>query len=150
MMNKFTLLFLLLFIIYIDITAQNISGVINTYTKVTAISCNRITTTSANGYNTGDTVMIIQMKGALIDTNNTSAFGNILNYNEAGNYEFNTIQSISGTVIYLKSALQKTYDTSGSVQLIRVPYYNNVTVSGTLTAAPWDGNTGGVLILTAA
>lgn len=132
------------------LNAQNISGVINTYTKVTAISCNKITTTSATGYTAGDTVLIIQMKGALVDTSKTDAFGSILNYNEAGNYEFNVIQSVTTDTVYLEGPLQKLYDPNAFVQLIRVPYYNNVTVSGTLTADPWDGNTGGVLVLTAA
>src|ERR1035437_1655864 len=133
------------------IGATSISGVINIYTKVTAFGCNSITVASASGYNQGDTVLVIQMKGANIDTiSNTPSFGSIRKYNDAGNYEFNIIKSISGNIIYLKNALLNVYDPSGLVQLIRVPYYNNVTVSGTLTALPWNGNTGGVLVFNAA
>jgi len=133
------------------IGATSISGVINIYTKVTAFGCNSITVASASGYNQGDTVLVIQMKGANIDTiSNTPSFGSILKYNDAGNYEFNIIKSISGNIIYFQNALLKSYDPSGMVQLISVPYYNNVTVSGTLTALPWNGNTGGVLVFYAA
>ncbi|HVX91346.1 MAG TPA: hypothetical protein VHC20_07065 [Candidatus Paceibacterota bacterium] len=39
----------------------------------------------------------------------------------------------------------REYDVSGLVQVIRVPQYTNVTVTGTLTAKAWDGQTGGVL-----
>ena len=128
----------------------NASGIINIYTKVTAFNgCNSITVASTTGYNVGDTVLIIQMKGATIDTSNTAAFGNILNYNEAGNYEFNIIKSISGNIIKLKNVLIKSYNPSGFVQLIRVPSYNDLTITGTLTAKPWDGNTGGVLVFEA-
>ncbi|MEO6254779.1 MAG: gliding motility-associated C-terminal domain-containing protein, partial [Ferruginibacter sp.] len=34
----------------------------------------------------------------------------------------------------------------GKVQLIRVPYFTDITVTDTLTCLPWDGNKGGVLV----
>ena len=125
-----------------------ISNIINTYTPVLALNpCNnKITVEDASTFNTGDTVLIIQMKGALIDSTNTAAFGNILNYKNAGNYEFNYVKSKSGNVIELKNVLTRQYDIpDGKVQLIRVPYYNSVSVTATLTALPWDGSKGGVL-----
>lgn len=155
-MRKFIPCFFISFLLVtsLNVVAQTstISGIINTYTKVTAIDvcAENITLTSAAGYNVGDTVLIIQMKGAIVDTSATSSFGNIVSYNNAGNYEFGSISKIAGNVVSLKYKLLKGYDPSGLVQLIRVPYYNNATVTGTLNAQPWNGNTGGVLVFLAA
>ena len=130
-MKSNLLLSLLFFVCFsLNLFTQTISGIINIYTPVTVIGCNTLTVVSSVGYNVGDTVLIIQMKGAEVDTiSNTAAFGSILNINEAGNYEFNIIQSVNGNTIFLKYVLIHTYNPSGLVQLIRVPYYNNITVS---------------------
>ena len=58
---------------------HNISGIINTYTPVIGFSpCNnKITVEDAATFNGGDTVLMIQMKGAAIDSTNTAAFGTI-------------------------------------------------------------------------
>jgi len=89
----------------------------------------------------------MQMKGATIDTSNTALFGSITNYNNAGFYELLTIDSISGSEIFFTTKTLRRYAPAGLVQLIRVATYTNVTVSGPLTAAPWNGTTGGVLAL---
>ncbi|HYG51213.1 MAG TPA: gliding motility-associated C-terminal domain-containing protein [Flavobacteriales bacterium] len=125
--------------------AQSISGIINTYTPVLSIDTCNVTVGSTAGFSPGDRVMLIQMKGATIDITNTASFGSISSYNDAGNYELCTIQSISGSVITLQYQPMKTYTISGLVQLIRVPVYTNATVTGTLTCQPWNGTTGGVL-----
>jgi len=144
----------LLFFVCVNSNAQNISGIINAYAKVNAIDSSgcpvNLTLDSVSKYTIGDTVLLIQMKGAIIDTTNSSSFGTILDYKNAGNYEFNIIAEINGNVVGLKYGLLKSYDPSGLVQLVRVPYYNNVTVTATLTAQPWNGNTGGVLVFQAA
>ena len=132
------------------IPTAGISGIINAYTPVLALNpCdNKITVEDATAYNTGDTVLIIQMKGAIIDMSNTSSFGNITDYKNSGNYEFNFIKNKSGNVIELKNKLTRLYDIpAGKVQLVRVPYYNSITVADTLTCLPWDGNKGGILVL---
>ncbi|HMP21964.1 MAG TPA: PKD domain-containing protein [Ferruginibacter sp.] len=134
-------------------TPASISGIINEYTPITAINmgCSyTITVKDASKFKPGDTVLIIQMKGAIIDSSNTAAFGTITNYANAGNYEFNFIKRITGNVIELQFMLERLYDIpAGSVQLIRVPYYKSVSVTGTLTCLPWDGEVGGVLVLNA-
>lgn len=97
----------------------------------------------------GDTILIIQMKGAVIDSSNTSNFGTLTDYKYAGNYEFNYVKSISGNVIELKNKLTRQYDISeGKVQLIRVPYFQNLDVNSELNCMSWDGNIGGVLVIT--
>lgn len=126
-------------------TAQNISGVINTYTNVTAVSGASVTVGSAAGFAVGNKVLIIQMKGATINTANNATFGQITAYGNSGNYEYGTIASIAGNVITLTSPLCQTYTISGAVQLIRVPVYNNPVVNATLTCQAWNGTTGGVL-----
>jgi gliding motility-associated-like protein len=128
------------------------SLIINTYTPVTALNpCdNKITVEDASTFNIGDTVLIIQMKGAVIDTSNTTAFGNITSYKNAGNYEFNYVKSKAGNVIELKDSLTRAYDIpTGKVQLIRIPYYNSASLTSVLTCLPWDGSKGGVLVLNA-
>ncbi len=128
-----------------------ISNIINDYTPVLGLNpCdNKLTVEDGTKYNPGDTVLLIQMKGAVIDSTNTAAFGNITDYKNAGNYEFNYIKSKTGNIIELKNKLTRQYDIPvGKVQLVRVPYFpNSVTISDTLTCLPWDGNKGGILVL---
>ncbi|MBX2903450.1 MAG: gliding motility-associated C-terminal domain-containing protein [Chitinophagales bacterium] len=130
-----------------------ISGIINTYTAVTDINpcTNTITVGNPSGFNAGSRVLVIQMKGAAIDTSNTTSFGNIINYNNAGNYEFGYIQSINGNQITLQNMLQRNYSVSGIVQLVHVPQYSgNVFVANNaITCQPWNGTTGGIIALEA-
>ena len=108
---------------------------------------NKISVVDATGYNVGDTVLLIQMKGAIIDSTNSPVFGNIIDYKNAGNYEFNFVKSKSGNVIELKNVLLRQYDIPfGKAQLIRVPFFTDVTVNTSLTCLPWDGEKGGVLV----
>ncbi|MEO8860549.1 MAG: gliding motility-associated C-terminal domain-containing protein [Ginsengibacter sp.] len=126
--------------------------IINNYTEVLAfdICKNELKVSDATKYNAGDTVMIMQMKGAVIDSNNAATFGDIINYHNSGNYEMNIVKAKNGNSLSLLNVLQRQYDIpNGKVQLIRVPYYNNYTVNNTLTCLPWDGSKGGVLVLNA-
>lgn len=135
-----------------NITGPSISTVINTYTPVLAFDpCNnRLTVEDGSTFNAGDTVVLMQMKGAGIDSTNTAAFGNVTDYKNAGNYEFNFVKTKTGNVIELRNNLLRQYDIPvGRVQLIRVPYYSNVNITDTLTCPPWDGSKGGVLVLNA-
>ena len=130
-----------------------VSNIINDYTEVLGydICKNELKVADATKYNPDDTVLIIQMKGAVIDSNNTSTFGNITNYNNSGNYEMNIVKQKNGNSLSLLNVLQSQYDIpNGKVQLVRVPYYNNATINNTLTCLPWDGSKGGVLVLNAA
>jgi gliding motility-associated-like protein len=131
-------------------TGLNIGGIINTYTPVLGLlPCkNNLVVEDASTFNTGDTVLLIQMKGAMIDSANTASFGTITDYKNAGNYEFNYVKSKSGNIIELKNNITRQYDIpNGKVQLVRVPYYQNANITSTLTCLPWDGNKGGVLVL---
>ncbi|MCS6824373.1 MAG: T9SS type A sorting domain-containing protein [Cytophagaceae bacterium] len=131
----------------------SISGVINNYTKVTAVNtgCNSVTVNSVAGFSAGARVLIIQMKGATIDVMNGPTYGNITAINNAGNYEIAEILGISGLEIYFKNTLLKSYTPAGLVQLVSIPQYSDVNIVGTLTAQPWNAasGTGGVLIFEA-
>ncbi len=121
---------------------------INAYTAVLAfdICTNSITVSDAALFNPGDTVLMIQMKGAVIDTSNTPAFGTILDYGNAGNYEFNFISAKSGNQLTFINKLTRPYDIpDGVVQLVRVPKYKAAYFSGGLIPLPWDGATGGII-----
>ena len=125
-------------------------AVVNIYTEVLAydICTNKITVTNDSGYFVGDTVLLIQMKGAVIDTSNTASFGTILDYRNAGNYEFNYISQKIGNVLTFKNKLTKTYDIpDGVVQLVRVPTFNTGSFGGGLTCDLWNGTRGGILAI---
>lgn len=101
----------------------------------------------------GDLIMIIQMQGAIIKTfaavaGQDSTYGEVLNYNNAGNYEFAQVYAIpNATSIELDCGLKNNYLSSGKTQIIRVPRYTTLTVNagGALTTDAWNGSIAGVL-----
>ena len=126
-----------------------ISGVINTYTPVTEFGCDstRLVVDAVDGFSAGDKVLLIQMKGAAVSLANNITFGDITDVGNAGNYEFNRVESINGSnEIKLQYKLLRNYDVTGKVQLVRVPEYDNV-IAANLGCKAWDGTTGGVLAL---
>lgn len=127
----------------------SISGIINSYAKVSAInSCDgKLTVSSTTGFSVGDKVLILQMKGATINESNGSSFGNIETMGSAGFYEKNEILSIAGNVVSLKFQMANVYDPTGAVQLVSMPAYQNAVITDTLKAAPWNGQKGGVIAL---
>ena len=89
------------------------------------------------------------MKGAVIDSGNTSNFGTITNYKNAGNYEFNYVKQKTGNVIELKNVVTRQYDIPlGKVQLVRVPYYASLNITNTVTCFPWTALSVGYSLLT--
>jgi hypothetical protein len=114
----------------------------------------------------GDALLVIQMQGAQINTTNTSGYGDgtgtgrgYLNNSLmlAGRMEFvvaaNSVPLTGGT-LNLMAALGKSFQNTAfgtdgqySYQIIRVPLYYDVTLSGNITAPRWDGATGGVIVL---
>jgi hypothetical protein len=145
-------LLVFLFLCVLQLAAQTtISGTINTSTAVTAIAGSTITVASNTGFIAGDRVLLIQMKGAAMNTTNTSACGTVTALNNAGNYEFGIVASVSGgATVTLTAAPSRSYTPGGTnaVQLVRVPVYNsNVNVNGNVTAAAWNGTNGGVIAL---
>lgn len=131
---------------------DKISGVINDYRHVTAIGpgANNVTLSNTDSIAPGDTVLLIQMQGVGIDI--TQDFYGIAvqsKFGEPGEHEFLLVQSVVDTIVTFTRNINTPFDVKGIVQLIRVPYYNSATVTGTLTAKSWDNTekTGGVLAM---
>ncbi|SEK95277.1 conserved repeat domain-containing protein [Stigmatella aurantiaca] len=102
----------------------------------------------------GDLLMIIQMQGATIGTDTTSAaFGTVTALNGAGLYELVTVGSISGNTITISTAgcsgLRNGYVAGAGTQVVRVPQLARLTINATasVVARPWDGTKGGVVAL---
>ncbi|BAZ39781.1 hypothetical protein NIES4101_57370 [Calothrix sp. NIES-4101] len=125
--------------------STSITGVINTYYPGTAISGTNITLGARRGANidiqAGDLLVIMQMQG-----------------NNAGEYEYAVAEQISGNSLTVRGAnngaLLNTYINSPAnnlqgqqtFQVIRVPQYLNANISSNVTAVPWDGSSGGVVV----
>lgn len=136
---------------------------LNTYTRVSANAAAGTTTITvassalnggafAGNLAAGDYIMIMQMQGATINTGNTVDYGSILNYNSAGLYEFVCVASVpNSTTINVTTPLINSYTAAGHTQVIRVPRFTTLTVSGSgsITATSWDGNIGGVVAIEA-
>jgi hypothetical protein len=130
----------------------SISGIVNSYYKVIDIipakACVRVT--NAAGLNYNDKVMLVQMKGASINTNsNSSSFGDTTSLNNAGNYEIGTVCYIKGDSVFLVFMLLNQYTVADKVQLVKIPQYYSATVTDTLKGEPWNNTsgTGGVLAI---
>lgn len=127
----------------------SIGGVVNRYVPVLkVIPCDSsVQVGNAAGYGVGDRVFIIQMKGAKVSTAKDSSSGLLLDLQGAGVSEFLTIGGIVGDMVTFTTRLANNYNPAGLVQLIRVPRYTSVRVVSALSCEPWNGTTGGVLVL---
>jgi hypothetical protein len=132
---------------------KNLSGILNQPKAhvITIQASDRVIVDDVTGFAANDTILVIQMQGVGILTGATD-YGNIQNFlGQPGMHEFMIIQSVNSLTqqIIFRNFLLKTYDVRGNIQIVRVPYYNTATVTGTLTCDPWNSTTkkGGVLAL---
>lgn len=154
--KAFSIFLSILFVSLITKAQTDISGIVNSYYKATAIvsgtisgsSYSGITLQSIAGLAKGDRVLIIQMKGASIVQTNNASFGNISAIGNAGKYEFSSICSFFNNTIVLNNQLQNTYDAS-LLQVVRIPVYTSARVIATLQAQNWNPvtGTGGVIAI---
>lgn len=97
----------------------------------------------------GDLVMLIQMQGASISTGSDKSWGAVSSLNSAGLYEFAYVKWVDQyrNQVYFCSGVANNYTATGKIQLIQVPQYTSVTISGvgSITAPSWNGITGGVV-----
>ncbi len=142
------LLFYFLFSVQI-LAAQEtpISGVINEYASVNLIDycSNAIGVDDPSGFEIGMQVILIQMKGASINSDNNGDFGDITDLGEAGFYEKNKIVNIVGSILVLEKFLLHDYDTQNGLQLVSMPVYENAITTDSVIAQPWNGSTGGIV-----
>jgi hypothetical protein len=132
-----------------------------------------LATPGAAAIQPGDLVLLMQMQGADFDYTNTSAYGDGLGYADvpasgslvnsgltAGRYEYryvtaSSVTAAAGGVLTLASPLTNTYTNADATatagqrryQVVRVPRYQDLTLAADLSPAPWNGRTGGVLVL---
>ena len=129
----------------------NISGIVNSYYQVIQIIPAKagVRVSNITGLNMNDKVMIIQMKGASVNTANNSSFGDTTSLNNAGNYEIGTICTIRGDTVFLFFNLVNQYTVSEKVQLVKFAEYYSANVIDTLKAASWNNTsgTGGVIAI---
>ncbi|HEY0546889.1 MAG TPA: C25 family cysteine peptidase [Pyrinomonadaceae bacterium] len=129
---------------------------------------------AATAIASGNLLLVIQMQDAGIDSTQTGAYGNgvandpATGYNAANNtgrYEFvratNAVPITGGSVTFVGTGagtgLLNTYTNAAATatqgqrrfQVVRVPQYTVAILSSTLTAAAWNGATGGILALDA-
>jgi uncharacterized repeat protein (TIGR01451 family) len=148
------------------------AGVVNTYYPATASASAGATSISlgassgaATAIASGDLLLVIQMQDADIRSSNNSNYGSgtgtgtgYTSLNQAGLYEFVKATNAVGTgggSVTLATGLANSYRrrlataTNGqsTFQVVRVPQYTTATVSGTLSAAPWDGTKGGIVAI---
>lgn len=155
-MKDRSILYLLILMLAGISRATSVDAQINAYAQVTSISGTTLRLSNidqSHGYSftAGDQVIVIQMQDEVMgaNTSNNSSFGTISSIGSAGLFETATIKSISGTKMVLTANLSKTYNT-GSGAVVQVVSFNllssgNYTTTGTLTAAPWNGSTGGIV-----
>lgn len=132
---------------------------------------------AATGISPGDILLIIQMQHGAFNATNTDAYGNggagdVANPSNpaptaasgqtsvgaTGIFEYivatNTVGTGGGTV-NLSAGLQFSYTNAAAsagngqqtYQVIRVPQYASLTLSGNIVATPWDGTRGGLVAL---
>lgn len=130
------------------LSAQNISGNPNINAHFTdstiPAGTSTVTVNSTSGMTAGDMVFIHQT------VDDTAA--------NAGNYMINRIESISGNNVTLADPLNTTYYSgaynntnrnSSATQMVVSPAYSSVTANGRVLAKQWDGQSGGILFITA-
>ncbi|WP_367388887.1 PKD domain-containing protein [Lewinella sp. LCG006] len=126
----------------------SLSGQINVYSQlISQDDCtNTLVLNDASNFVPGMGLIIHQMNGANIDLNNADSYGDITDYNGSGQYEYNSISSISGNEVTLEYTLIHQYS-GNATQVIGFQIYENASVDNTLSPAPWNGTTGGILAL---
>jgi len=89
------------------------------------------------GIQAGDEVLIVTVTDPETD----------MLQNLAGQWETRYVSLVTSNVIQLQTPLKNNYFTSNEEkhQVIKIPNFTTVNVSGTLTCPAWDGSTGGIL-----
>ncbi|MFN8361931.1 MAG: kelch repeat-containing protein [Candidatus Kapaibacterium sp.] len=121
----------------------------NKYAPVLSVSNDRLQVTIPKDitFCPDNKLLIIQMRGADVQSVPGSSYGSVTSYNDAGNYEFCRISSVNGNVLTLSKPLSRTYNPAGKVQVVRVPEFRNYTLADTLYCPQWNDTVYGVVAL---
>ena len=134
-----------------NVYSQNeIGGLVNSYASVKNIvgGCT-IVCDSTSGFHANDRVLIIQMKGASIDTLNNSGYGVIDDFGNAGIYEFASIQAVYQDTIFLQNELIRSYNVNDVVQVVGISSYKSFKATSEIIGREWNGEKGGIIFLEA-
>ncbi|GAA5503143.1 hypothetical protein Dxin01_02892 [Deinococcus xinjiangensis] len=146
------------------------SGAVNLSAGSTSIRVGAVKRGATTDIAAGDLLLIMQMQGADINSTNTTAYGDGTAGNTTGQGQLSTTAGTYEFVVATGSVTAGSIGIRGSgagggllnsyvsrdasatqgkarYQVIRVPQYGNLTLSGTLSASPWDGDDGGVVVL---
>ncbi|MBX3673920.1 MAG: DUF11 domain-containing protein [Burkholderiales bacterium] len=147
----------------------SVTGVVNTYYASTGSAFAGSSSIPVSGPDgrgaatpiaAGDLLLVVQVQDAAIDSTNTATYGGsgggagYTSLNNAGRYEYAVAAGpVSGGLIPLAAPLANTYTHANAssvqgqrrFQVIRVPQYSSATITGTVTAPPWDGASGGIV-----
>ncbi|MEM4245501.1 MAG: LamG domain-containing protein, partial [Candidatus Nanoarchaeia archaeon] len=128
------------------VTISSTETVINEYTHLEQNATAGDTILIVNdttGFSNGDEILIVQMQGNTTTT-------------EPGTYEFiRNITVDNGTQISFPTGLLNEYSTgvfnnnvtaNYVTQIISVPNYENLTITGSVTAPSWNGYEGGIVV----
>ncbi len=151
-----------------DVTISSANAQVNAYTTLTAnasagdtrikVANNALTNNFSGPLEDGDLIFIYQAQGATVNGTlngnvgnpNDVSWGQIIDYNSCGNYEFAEVRkSNSSDSIGLSCPLANDYSVAGITQVVRVPRYNSLTVSGgaSITCPAWNGSLGGLVVV---
>jgi gliding motility-associated-like protein len=136
---------------------QNISGVVNSYYKVSAIHSDHIELAGEDlsTLHPGDKVILMQMTGVEVTYNPIAnqSYNNFGVNQSAGRYEMFAVKSVN--IVSKQVAFTVSLDTfnysyvenAEKFQLVKIYEADYATVSGTLTATDWNSDKGGVVAL---
>jgi gliding motility-associated-like protein len=133
-----------------------IGGTINKYGHVTSLGADYVIVEDAvqfAQFAPGDTVLLMQMKGARIYSTDASSYGTPENlYGNPGKHEFLLISSVNSGAkkITFQNDIVNAFVVDGALQIVKVPSFNSAVVDNSdLTCAPWDSisKTGGILTM---
>jgi len=130
---------------------DDIFGIVNSYYKVNEMvpAKSGVIVDDPTGLVHGNMVMIVQMKGATINTSTGSGYGVISSMNNAGNYEIATVCSVVDDTVFFFHNLINSYTESGKIQLVKFAEYYSARVIDTVKALSWSDatGTGGVIAI---
>jgi len=156
------------------VTIAGAGNVVNTYhtpsSTTLAAGATSVGINAGSGANVniavGDKLLIMQMQGATYNATNGGAYGDgssgsgVTSLNGVGKYEYVRVTSVSSATSFAGGATVGVQGGSGAgtinaysntgtnrYQVIRVPQYSAVTITGTLQPSRWDGARGGVVVI---
>jgi hypothetical protein len=144
----FTISFFFSMLLFNDLAAQNLSGVVNRYYKVIGINAatSVVRVDNASYLASKQRGLLIQMKGADINQtspSSNSSWGNITSTNNAGKFELVTVCGLNADSVIFEREIKNTYDVSGFVQLVIFPdLVSSATIVDSVLAPAWDSATG--------